>query len=857
MSRTGIFTAAPPEKAWWELEMTPGVVSGIIAACILIIQYTLPLFIGVVLAGVIENASTANTWTVINTMLHSSRLHTVNFSDSVSTWAVARPVLLLYYLGIFTLGLTALSGVLTPMGIHDTIAGRNAHGVSFHEALDGSSFGYGTVGHAQYALTRACGVNLKCPGQENITSEVEEVAESAAPSAGETGRNLGGRGGYRQISTSDMSVSDGSESYSSSSMVYGVSSSGGGGAGRNRYSPRLARRSTGKKQTYRVGSAVPQPLDALFRETSPYGENVASVFDIQYRNYISLPEKYKLPSGKNYTIGQFRFLDSVVASQDDSQGYSQEYSQDGTEEYDQEYSQDHRLINGLIVDTANGGVGFRNHMKPGGEWSAASWEEVLLWMEPETVCVANNVSLEVTTDNIGSLEAKLLDAGGFGGLAGLEEATQVVADKEGVPDLAERARRGAYHFNKDVGTALSGWKVAEVGGKFNITGKGVNITSNGMWVEKLQGVVESLKDGRFVVQRMPLGAKFVNGVQNSTGIDTHCAGFVSTTASGAPLVTCGLIIGAPENTDPGSTSLESIDVYPLYTCATAVRASLRRVNFSYNQTTASLYRSMDRLDFLKVGKPRIISPPPTWGIEMRPDFNASGISLLWGALGPKTGNAPNLTVRKADYLYLPAGEGSDGITDSLAGTGAYQYAAGLIYESHPMMPDYSGKTSYNMYREWEWLTGNVTLVGQLPNLLWTDLISNMVTTVSAGGKGVKDVHVFERRLGYHLLYAVPVMVLVLLWVAAWGVSLAFWLGDRVRVKEVRQLLNQVSTGRAVVNALEESKEGGLPTKTWAKGKGETVVGLKCEGTGGTVGEMMVRFTKEPAEGRVLELLKGR
>ncbi|KAI5839661.1 hypothetical protein DFP73DRAFT_483705, partial [Morchella snyderi] len=737
------------------------------------VQYTFPLFLGIVLAGLIQNASTANTWSVISTLLQNSYLHTVLVSDSTTTTHIARPVLLLYYLGLLSLVLIALSGVITPLGIHEDLKCLDVHGVRFELALDNDSFALGTADRTLYGLTRVCGAG------------VEDALAQA-----------------------DFSVST---------------------------PARLARRANGK--TYRIGSGLPAPLSALFAKASFYGASVASVLDIQFRNYIILDmERYTFSGGKAYTIGQFRFLETLILTRG------------------------HKLIDGLIVDTKSGGggVGFRRHAVPdrARRRFGAIWEETLLWVAPETVCVANNVSLQVTTDNKGGAVSMLVDTGGFRGLAGVAEP-DVLADMAGVPDLAGRAWRGAYYFNRDVGKA--------VGASRNLISAGMvrGLGSCGRWVTFLSRASLPFIGWRWG-RRLWMGSR-----TRRVLVYTHCAGLTLSTRTGAPLVTCGLIVGAPHRTEGDHLRLAGTHRYPLYTCATAVRASLRATTFMSNGTTRYLGSGSVTLQ-----GSTLLDPPPLWGIESPPSFTATRISPLWGPLHPTDRDAAvaaGITVREVDYLYLPAGQGGNDIQDSLAGTGAYQYAAGLIYESSPMTPDYSGRTNYALYRQWERATVDPRSAAELPNLVWTDVFANSVTAVSTGGKSVSVVRVYSPVLRYDMRYAIPVGITVGMWAGILAVGMVFWLGRRVRVRELRQLLNQVSTGRVVVNMLEESKEGALPAKSWAAGKGKTVVGLDCRGiedqaeefterVGGyeiVGGGMVVGFVEAPTGGRVMDLLKGR
>jgi hypothetical protein len=77
-------------------------------------------------------------------------------------------------------------------------------------------------------------------------------------------------------------------------------------------------------------------------------------------------------------------------------------------------------IEGLIVDTVNGSIGFRNHTFPPGFPSGVSWTEDILFIEPETVCVDLNLTLDFTitlgTKSLFADNFVLTDQGGFANL---------------------------------------------------------------------------------------------------------------------------------------------------------------------------------------------------------------------------------------------------------------------------------------------------------------------------------------------------------------------------------------------------------------------------------------------------------
>jgi hypothetical protein len=69
-------------------------------------------------------------------------------------------------------------------------------------------------------------------------------------------------------------------------------------------------------------------------------------------------------------------------------------------------------IEGLIVDTKQGGIGFRNHSAPLPNKLGYGWSEDLLWVQPETRCVNTNLTYSYTLFER-SIDAHITDPGGF------------------------------------------------------------------------------------------------------------------------------------------------------------------------------------------------------------------------------------------------------------------------------------------------------------------------------------------------------------------------------------------------------------------------------------------------------------
>lgn len=123
---------------------------------------------------------------------------------------------------------------------------------------------------------------------------------------------------------------------------------------------------------------------------------------------------------------------------------------------------DYQLIEGLVVDGVNGGIGFRNHTIPVGFDLGAQWSEDLLWLQPETACTSTNLTLHFSItehnfyeDNNGYLR----DDGGFAAISPFPPEPRW--DQDGwrdvgpTPDLKRRADVAAWWNNQLVAQTMN------------------------------------------------------------------------------------------------------------------------------------------------------------------------------------------------------------------------------------------------------------------------------------------------------------------------------------------------------------------------------------------------------------------
>jgi hypothetical protein len=108
----------------------------------------------------------------------------------------------------------------------------------------------------------------------------------------------------------------------------------------------------------------------------------------------------------------------------------------------------------LLVDTIDGGIGFRNHTLPVDVGVGGSWSEDILFIQPESTCVDTNLTLEFTVNPQNATGAgsprwsdiKLTDRGGF---ASMNQTYPYINrdNSQTNPDLRQRAYKAAWLNN--------------------------------------------------------------------------------------------------------------------------------------------------------------------------------------------------------------------------------------------------------------------------------------------------------------------------------------------------------------------------------------------------------------------------
>lgn len=144
-----------------------------------------------------------------------------------------------------------------------------------------------------------------------------------------------------------------------------------------------------------VNTTIPQITADAFRSGTVHS-TIAGPLDIQFRQYYPRFDGY-VDGRAAQILGNFAPLQSFMLEAD------------------------FHPIEGVIVDTVNGGIGLRNHTVPVGLSLGATWSEDILFVEPVTSCTATNLSIhfKIAEDKIyDTMDGFLQDDGGFAHLSG-------------------------------------------------------------------------------------------------------------------------------------------------------------------------------------------------------------------------------------------------------------------------------------------------------------------------------------------------------------------------------------------------------------------------------------------------------
>ncbi|KAK2787891.1 hypothetical protein FQN51_003062 [Onygenales sp. PD_10] len=598
---------------------------------------------------------------------------------------------------------------------------------------------------------------------------------------------------------------------------------------------------------------IPENMTQIFVVDGDKGsKTISGLFDIQYRQYFNRSYE-KVNGGQDFVSGVFRSLDTLVLH-------------DKLE-----------VVEGLVVDSVTGGIGYRNHTIPAGLSNGAVWREDITWLEPVTECVDSNLTLDYTIeyDDIGHLSAKdvsLRDHGGFSNLRS-KPGTFNTDDVQVNPDLLGRAHFAAWYIN---GMALIGLNMSTLD---NLTETPRNIKPNQNYPvefgrgrfrpdslqiasmsQALPGIGLNSSSNRDMEDELSIGGLICEGQlvfkeHNPDSLDkTH--------------VGCGAIYTAPQRSDGG----DSMILQPgskwsqrLYACASSVRASVKTVEFSFNGTASLANLEVSGLQEKKYDDE---SSMPLWAVEIS-NQPINQTSRLWGIVDGSHENNPNLLTRRAESVCIPAvyrQQGLQVLKDTVAGASVFGAAMNSIYgtfsesaaswlmDDQQLIADYTGKTNFGFLRKWQSLSANSTSASRIVNLIYTDIVASGTVGTKGlasdgnprrkainpgdddddngnnGGNGGRNngipVRQYENKIKYNPLYGIPAFFLLLLWLGVLCSALLALIFTRAGTSRITQLLNRLAPGRLVTNITRPGlSHPSAPTKEWANTAGAVKVHL--------------------------------
>jgi hypothetical protein len=137
--------------------------------------------------------------------------------------------------------------------------------------------------------------------------------------------------------------------------------------------------------------------------------------------------------------------------------------------------------------------------------------------------------------------------------------------------------------------------------------------------------------------------------------------------------------------DPGSNW-----THPLFSCVTAIKASIKRVTFEINDTASISNLVVKHIEDKKYGPS---NPPPVWAVE-ETDRELNSVSPFRGIVKDDYVDAPGVQTIRQPHLYLPAGKAS---VASIGGIESGDAVAGLSAPLNVLRAVYGTDNLTNMF----------------------------------------------------------------------------------------------------------------------------------------------------------------
>ncbi|KAG2184425.1 hypothetical protein INT43_000334 [Umbelopsis isabellina] len=577
-----------------------------------------------------------------------------------------------------------------------------------------------------------------------------------------------------------------------------------------------------------VSAQVAANITSTFNST-----DYQSPFNIQYRRYTTQVQG-GVNNNQPMTIGALNKMQSFILGDDLI------------------------AVEGAIVDTTNNpGIGLMQHSFPNEE-GESSWSREILWLEPESACVDTNLTVryQISSDLkfITNGSTVIVDNGGIADLTTIQPSPY--KDNNTFIDLAYHAYTGAVWSNL-------------------ATMRAFNTTRNTSQIGKTYQIYPNTLTSPFPGQLGFLPLNFIPLIANAnaTGtvwdvsnyIDAYCRGYNATDIQDGtkPLIGCALMLGSPRQLNSSTIPVLVANTtfeQPIYSCASAIRASIQQVNFTMTQPI----NNSTGFTSLKISR-QITNTSTLWAVE-KTGMNISSASPYWGPVDPSHTNDPNLIIGEGNFMYLPPGSSDYGYSmfgevpvtpsDSQGCSVPGRIFSVLKYGWHDVAIsssfDVSGKGDYNLNKLWQNLTASPQNASKVIKLVWTDFMANNV--IGTGFLPTATISPRGQSVSYNLLYAIPAFVTLALWLPTIVFALVLLFTKRVTLHELKNAINQTSIGRSVVNMINPTSDSLAKTKKWIENDGQSKIGIKLERSDSGAG--VAKFDYDPTEQTLHQVMQS-
>jgi hypothetical protein len=727
------------------VSITVSEAAGIISAASTVMSVTFSMVIVTILLALANNKSTVNGWSTIGATIQQSPWPVLLRTDAIRSLNVQTSINIISKLTLLGTFLTALTGIVTPLGLQDIVINKNPSIQDMSYIKDNGPMGMVTSPRSKYQEGRLCvnGLNQNCPGTP-----------------------VGQINGMTTATTQ-----------------------------------------------------IPGNITSKFTSQADNGP-----FNIQYRIYTTQVSNL-VNNNQPITVGSLGRMQSFITGNDII------------------------AIEGAVVDTTNNpGIGLTQHSFPNNE-EASTWSRELLWLEPESACVDTNLTLQyqISSDLVSIVEnsTMVVDKGGITHLT--TKQPPPYNDNSTFIDLAFHAYTGAVWSNMAAMRAFNTTRtVSQIGATYPIypvTG------SQGQFNFYPLDYIPSVANANASVYQS----------EAANYIDAYCRGYNGTDISDGSkrLIGCVLLMGLPRQLDNTTSNIAMANTtfeQPIYSCATAIRASIQETKFTMTQP---INNNNNGLASLQISR-QSTNTSTLWAVE-KIAMSMASANPYWGPVDASYASDPDLFTEEGDFMYLPPGLSDYGdqiygiisITpmdsqgSSIPGLifSALKYAANQATEAQSHGISITGQSDYTLNKLLQNLTASAQNASQLINLVWTDLMAN--NAIGVGYLPTANISPRGDSVSYNLLYAIPAFVTLALWFPIFVFALILLFANRVTLHELKNAINQTSVGRSVVNMINPTSDSLAKTATWVKSEGKSKIGIKLEKS--ESGASVAKFDYDPTE----------